>query len=101
MSEFISDAIIMFPDRNLRGGLTLHSEHEDGRLMKMEVDESVVNRLKKFGYSQEAEIMDALVPISNVDGEDIMQMDSPVYQWGMEIGQFIVANEPKNKINLS
>lgn len=99
MLEFISDAIFLFPDRNMRGGLTLHVEQESG--IMLEVDKSVVNRLEKSGCGQEAKIIDVLIPVPNIDGEDIMQMDSPVYQWGMDIGHFIVANEPKSKICLS
>jgi len=101
VSEFIADAIFQFPDRNIRGGLTLHREHEGGKLIMLEVDKSVTNRLDDSGCGQEAEIMDVLVPVPDIDGEDLMQMDSPVYQRGMDIGQFIVVNEPKSKINLS
>ncbi len=100
MSELISDAIFRFPDKkNLRGGLTIHGGRGPARL---EPDQEIIARYNSFGVPYDPnKIIDVLVPIKEVDGEDFMSMDSPLSQKGMYIGQFMIKNEPLYPLSLS
>jgi hypothetical protein len=99
VSEFISDALFQFPNKNLRGGLTIHEGKGPGRL---EPDKDIIARFNSLGVLYDPnEILDVLVPVGKVDGEDIMSMDSPLSQKVMSLGRLIVKNEPLYPLNLS